>query len=398
MYYGVALLDLKVDVHSKPAEMDPTESGSPSTQEPELVPTQSASDDVVIVVDDSPPDPVGATEPIPILPDQPLSLEDQSIGSVGSSFNTSTSGFPSVQTGGETASVSHHRTDPRRRFSNLSNLAQSLPSATFSTSSGFPVAGSLDLATLRNRPHTHSSYTALNQNRRFNPRARTSRTGILPANEPESNDDPRVQVRRTRSALETSSTVKVRRTAPPQTEPEMVAAGECDSQSDEEESRSPLLVRQTDGGHTHAKSIAKEGGHHRENNSDAHDAISLPQLTANNYLGETGADMDMETFVAELEDATNALILADQRKISANDRVELVETNRCLGLIADLKACETSNPPDNSKVPSRTNSWSQTPMFNRSRRSSGPYISMNHGELNLQVHHSFLIRLKKETP
>ena len=45
--------------------------------------------------------------------------------------------------------------EPRRRFSNLSNLAQSLPS-TMSSTSGFPVAGSLDLNIIGDQ---HSSYT-----------------------------------------------------------------------------------------------------------------------------------------------------------------------------------------------------------------------------------------------
>lgn len=106
--------------------------------------------------------------------------------------------------------------EPRRRFSNLSNLAQSLPS-TMSSTSGFPVAGSLDLNIIGDQ---HSSYTGgLGMASRSHPHRHGGVKGGVPERSSRNHGGKRGRshchagtesagrnggVRRTRSALETS--------------------------------------------------------------------------------------------------------------------------------------------------------------------------------------------------
>ena len=211
---------------------------------------------------------------------------------------------------------------PRRRFSNLSNLAQSLPSTTLSTTSGFPVtAGSLDFDS-PNIQHggsrhglSHSSYTALTSgghprqalnprlhpdNRKRHRRRESHRSGA------NSGDGREKVVRRTRSALETSSLAGAAAAGDAETrssddivsrEMELVPGEVNSDDSEEEGTNSPLLVP-----------VMKEAA---LKNQAERVSVRHADAKEDEYQAE---DQDMETYAAQLEEATNALLTADECK------------------------------------------------------------------------------------
>ena len=156
--------DLKVDVHLKPdVEEGVAERDGRSGQGDVIDLTRgeglggvARKDDVVIVVEGSPrrrkEEEEEEEEDQERRDSMERSLQEHSLGSVTSSVTTSTSGLPSQRLGGaapekDPGGRRARGSEPRRRFSNLSNLAQSLPSST-SGSMAFPAvaaAGSLDL-------------------------------------------------------------------------------------------------------------------------------------------------------------------------------------------------------------------------------------------------------------
>ncbi len=171
-------------------------------------------------------------------------------GSVTSSVTTSTSGLPShrlgvssaekghpQQQGGASASAaaSRGRSEPRRRFSNLSNLAQSLPSST-SGSMGFPV--SLDLeGEDAGAGHADEEVVRRRGNRRRGGSHRHSAAGDAGGKDHDGvarEDGGEVGVRRTRSALETRQfrmPLSRKREERPM---DNLVPGDCDSEDDGE--------------------------------------------------------------------------------------------------------------------------------------------------------------------
>jgi hypothetical protein len=197
--------------------------------------------------------------------------------------------------------------EPRRRFSNLSNLAQSLPSTTSSTS-GFPAAtASLDLPLALGASSQSPECLATEETRSENSRRRKKRSGgsaggrSYPRRQVGSDA---VGVRRTRSALvaaaaaEDSSSHCLRhhdrhrqRQAPP---PSSVQVAESDGDDEDEPGyRTPLL----------ATSSMQPCDHF-----DVGSAVSFhPQ-------GSDDWDVDMDTYEEQLKEATKALLTADQCK------------------------------------------------------------------------------------
>lgn len=199
-----------MDVHSKPSITDSDPSGG--GVDLSLV----ERDEVAIVVDH----------------DDDCEKRNRSLESVGSSSFTATSASEQPACGGGGGGAQ------RRRFSNLSNLAQSLPSTTLSNASttapsGFSASatavgggGSLDHIGVRQR-RGNAKRGGSHRNSRIKTSAESESTKVSSTS----------SVRRTRSALETSSMG-----VPPAPEEMELVAGDCDSQSEEGGSKSPLLV------------------------------------------------------------------------------------------------------------------------------------------------------------
>ncbi len=282
-------------------------------------------------------------------------------GSVTSSLTTSTGGLPSQRGatsllhdderrkgGGATG-----RTDARRRFSNLSNLAQSLPS-TASGSSGFPVAaGSLDLEAAKAGEDggARSNAAGVLRRRRGNQKSRHSGEGASAASGGRGASDGGGEgVRRTRSALETrpghrraaavAKELKERRG-------ESLVPGDCDSEDDGKYvlslemhyvnrvhsyniplgSKSPLLVRES----------ARE--------TDGKDASSSSKA------GESGISFD-----------------------PAGDDIKTES-----GALREKEESRVDGMLSTEKFSKRKHSWSQTSEPNSERRFSGPYLEMQAG-------------------
>lgn len=90
---------------------------------------------------------------------------------------------------------------------------------------------------------------------------------------------------------------------------------------------------------------------------------------------------DMDTYEADLKEATDALLTADKCTYLLTSWLKADSNSYAYLLSTDLKACDQSSNSSSPRDTSRTrrkkkNSSSQTPRVNLERRLSGPYLKM----------------------
>lgn len=224
---------------------------------------QKLTDDVVIVVDNENNPDKDTTNKKPSS--RGKTIADQSSESVvSSSLATSASEQPHQQN--------------RRRFSNISNLALSLPSTTLSSSMSGGVfdadaptttGGSLDHVSgirkrhklagggTRSRDGSHCNSSDILRARHKNAADRVDTVDDRDSGNGVVCDEIQGRVRRTRSALETGRGAKAGAFE--------LVAGDCDSLSEEIASKSPLLVQREKSveGHSQPKEERQLEAHHR---------------------------------------------------------------------------------------------------------------------------------------
>ena len=223
------------------------------------------------------------------------------------------------------ASVTH------RRFSNLSNLAQSLPST--SSSASALVAGSVDFLTAASSSHNrgHVRGRAIRDRRS---KRKASDQSKINANE--------VSVRRTQSAFETETKCSLLAS---KIEANIAPHQDVESEDDggHNGSQSPLLVKRHQSlevrpsieRHHPASVSSRSLDRHLEdrgcvNNRINHKAVSCIHKSASSLVGRgkasgavakieaselSGSDVDMSNFQAEIDEATQALLKASQCKL-----------------------------------------------------------------------------------
>ena len=224
------------------------------------------------------------------------------------------------------ASVTH------RRFSNLSNLAQSLPST--SSSASALVAGSVDFLTAASSSHNRGHVRG---------RAIRDRRSKRKASDQSKINTNEVSVRRTQSAFETETKCSLLAS---KIEANIAPHQDVESEDDggHNGSQSPLLVKRHQSlevrpsieRHHPASVSSRSLDRHLEdrgcvNNRINHKAVSCIHKSASSLVGRgkasgavaakieaselSGSDVDMSNFQAEIDEATQALLKASQCKL-----------------------------------------------------------------------------------
>ena len=261
---------------------------------------------------------------------------------------------------------------PRRRFSNLSNLAQSLPSTNSSASAlmhSRAGLGSVDLAAILNRGQMINRREEMNSDkqrlagdsstcvRRTQSALVNCSSAVVSAQTPRSGHKPKKSSKKPSVKLKTNMNL---------TQQQLTDFAKSDSENLSEEereivsgSRSPLLTR--------SMSLEKISSRQYISGTvsfdpTAGDSFSKPlsavQDSSNRGCSIYSSDMDMETYQAELQEATNALL--DARKyLIACDKSEVSEVKQNIPVQKGRKQSwsagqtNTSHGEGNEKIPEK---------------------------------------------
>ena len=261
----------------------------------------------------------------------------------------------------------------RRRFSNLSNLAQSLPSTNSSASAlmySRAGLGSVDLAAILNHGQVLNkpdgknidkqslNINSSNSVRRTQSALVSCSSSVISTQMPRSVDKPRKSCKKPNVKLKTNRNLTPKQMSDiPKSDSENLSEDEREIVSG---SRSPLLTR--------SMSLEKISSRQYISGTvsfdpTAGDGLSKPfaaiQDSSKRECSIYSSDMDMETYQAELQEATNALL--DARKyLIACDKSEMSDTKQDTTIQKGRKTSwsagqsKTSHCEGSEKLPDKT--------------------------------------------